>query len=122
MVLKAAPWLAALLLSALAPMATAQTAQPTERARPAQSASTAPAKPPMPRVEPTDANAPVPPVVYRSALAKPPPIEVPLASWLQANEAVWRIGGWRSYAREASQSPTRAPAPPAAAPSAPKKH
>jgi hypothetical protein len=34
--------------------------------------------------------------------------------WRQANDTVERIGGWRSYAREASQPPAAASAPQAA--------
>ena len=78
---------------------------------------------------PLDANAGVPPLVYRSTLStyrrlgddKPVP-------WREANDTVARIGGWRAYAREASQpaaseaaapAATRSPLPasPASAPS-----
>lgn len=78
---------------------------------------------------PLDATAAVPPLVYRSTLStyrrlgddKPVP-------WREANDNVARIGGWRAYAREASEpllterdSPaaTSAPLPasPAASPS-----
>ena len=109
MVLQPSASLTALLLLALAATVSAQTA---------------PATPSAPRADPTDAKAAVPPMVYRSAFAKPPapPTEVPLVSWQEANDTVWRIGGWRSYAREASQAPTPAPAPAAPAPSAPKKN
>jgi len=55
------------------------------------------------RPDPTDARSAVPPVLYRPAIAKSaPPGEVPVGSWSQANDTVWRIGGWRSYAREAA--------------------
>jgi len=61
--------------------------------------------------DPLDPQAVVPAPVYRSALdgyrrhsdAKPTP-------WRQANDTVERIGGWRTYAREAN-----APAPGASA-------
>ncbi len=97
MVLQPSACLAALLLLALAATASAQTA---------------PAKPPAPHADPSDAKAAVPPMVYRSAFAKPPapPAEVPLVPWQEANDVVWRIGGWRSYAREASQPLAPAPA------------
>lgn len=37
--------------------------------------------------------------------------EQPLASWREANDKVDQIGGWRAYAREASQpEPVTAPA------------
>ncbi len=62
------------------------------------------------RPDPTDAKASVPPVVYRPAIAKAaPPADVPVGSWSQANDTVWRIGGWRTYAREAA-APSPAPA------------
>ncbi|WP_295638988.1 hypothetical protein [uncultured Methylibium sp.] len=62
--------------------------------------------------DPATAQAPVPPVVHRSAFdgyrrhadAAPAP-------WQRANETVGRIGGWRTYAREAQPA-----APPASAP------
>jgi len=72
--------------------------------------ATAPAR--TPRADPLDAQARVPAVTHRSALAnyrrlgedKPVP-------WKEANETVTRIGGWRTYTREAQQ-----PDPPASAP------
>lgn len=75
----------------------------------AQTAASAASKPP----DPLDAKAPVPALRYESALAsfrrwtdnKP-------VSWREANDTVARIGGWRTYAREAQ--PTDA-VPPAAA-------
>ncbi len=42
---------------------------------------------------------------YR-AYAEPPP-----ADWRQANDTVGRIGGWRTYAREAQAATETAPAP-----------
>ena len=87
--------LAVLLLSAGTLPVSAQSAQ-----------GAAPAK----RPDPTDARATVPPVVHRPAIAKAaPPAEVPVGSWSQANDTVWRIGGWRAYAREAA-APSPAPA------------
>jgi hypothetical protein len=61
--------------------------------------------------DPSDPKAPVPALSHRSVFehyrrhddAKPVP-------WRKANDTVERIGGWRSYAREAS--------PPASAPQA----
>jgi hypothetical protein len=87
---------------------------------------------PAKRPDPADAQANVPPLVYRSAVPKSaPPAEVPVGSWPQANETVWRIGGWRAYAREAAQAdaprdtqssrpdkPREAAAPAASAPGA----
>ena len=65
------------------------------------------------RPDPLDPKAPVPALKYSSSLAtfrglgddKPVP-------WREANDTTARIGGWRSYAREA-----RAPAPAASMPS-----
>lgn len=75
-------------------------------ALPVSAQSTTPTK----RPDPTDAQADVPPVVHRPAIAKAaPPAEVPVGSWSQANDTVWRIGGWRAYAREAA-APSPAPA------------
>ncbi|MDH4053145.1 MAG: hypothetical protein OEU93_16355 [Rubrivivax sp.] len=80
--------------------------------------------------DPLDAGAVVPPLVHHSTLAsyrrlgddKPVP-------WLEANETVGRIGGWRAYAREAAEplapqprTPAATAAPtPAAAASAPSR-
>jgi hypothetical protein len=77
---------------------------------------------------PADAAAPVPPLAYRSALASYRRLgDNPVASWRDANETVNRIGGWRTYAREApapAASPAATPPPaasagPAASPPAP---
>jgi hypothetical protein len=65
----------------------------------------------QPRPDPLDATAPMPALRFSSSLAnfrgfgddKPVP-------WKEANDTAARIGGWRSYAREA-----RAPAPAASA-------
>jgi hypothetical protein len=67
--------------------------------------------------DPLDAKAAVPTVVYPSAFkayrrlddARPVP-------WKQANDTVERIGGWRAYAREASQPDAPASAPAATTP------
>lgn len=68
--------------------------------------------------DPLNAAVPVPPFVYRSALAEHKRYgEVPVASWQQANETVNRIGGWRVYAREASLPDATAPSAAASAPS-----
>lgn len=93
-------------LAAMALLVAASTAQ-------AQSApAPAPASASAPRADPLDAQARVPAVAHRSALAtyrrlgedKPVP-------WKEANDTVTRIGGWRTYTREAQQ-----PDPPASAP------
>lgn len=75
----------------------------------------APARPAAP--DPLDAQARTPPLQHRSTFegyrrhADDPP-----ARWRDANDAVARIGGWRSYAREAAAAAKAAPtAPPASA-------
>lgn len=69
-----------------------------------------------PRPDPLDPRAAVPPVVHRSVLSgtRPPPAEVPVGSWKDANDTVARIGGWRAYAREAARPEPKASAPKAA--------
>jgi hypothetical protein len=89
----------------------------------AQSAGTSPAA----RPDPLDARAAVPPVLHRSALATfRPALDVPVGSWKDANDTVTRIGGWRTYLREAAQpepaaapQPAASPAPAAAPPAQP---
>lgn len=54
----------------------------------------------QPHADPSDARAPVPPAVHKSA-AQPKPADDPAPSdWRAANERVARVGGWRTYARE----------------------
>lgn len=56
------------------------------------------------RADPLNAKADVAVVTHRSALDRYRPAgEVKVGSWKDANETVARIGGWRAYAREASQ-------------------
>lgn len=78
--------------------------------------------PPHPKRDPMDAKAAVPAVQHRSALATyRAHAEQPVGSWREANETVNKVGGWRAYAREASQPDTPSTAPtaaPAAAPAA----
>ena len=54
------------------------------------------------RPDPLDAKASVPPLLYRSSLL---PVRTPEAdkaiTWREANDNVGRIGGWRTYLREA---------------------
>ena len=62
---------------------------------------------------PAAASQPTPPV-FRSAFeGYQPYTEQKMAPWKQANDNVGQIGGWREYAREASQPDT--PAGPARA-------
>ena len=68
-----------------------------------------------PRADPLEASAPVPPALHRSVLGDHRayrPAEV--GSWSEANETVNRIGGWRTYAREADAGGAAAPSAPAA--------
>jgi hypothetical protein len=61
--------------------------------------------------DPLDAQAAVPDVNYRSALEAYRSLgdDQPV-SWIKANETVNRIGGWRTYAREALQAGPDTPA------------
>ncbi len=70
--------------------------------------------------DPAAASAPVPPVQYRSLLAGYRSFaDVTPTPWRQANDTAAAIGGWRAYAREASEPvdrpATAAPASPAPA-------
>ena len=66
----------------------------------AQTAAVPPAKPVVPTVT-TDAAPPS----YRSALeGYQRYTDEKTVNWKEANDAVARIGGWREYAKEASQS------------------
>jgi hypothetical protein len=52
--------------------------------------------------DPTQANAAVPRIEFKSAFeGYRPAREVNVGSWRAANETVGSIGGWRAYAREA---------------------
>lgn len=74
--------------------------------------------PPRARPDPLDPAAQVPALVYRSSLptTRERDAEKPI-SWREANDLVTRIGGWRSYAREAQagSAPPATPSPAAAA-------
>lgn len=71
------------------------------------------------RADPLNHEASVPAVLYVSPFkATARPVDDKLLSWRQSNETVARIGGWRSYAREA-QLPAVPNAPPVALPAAP---
>ena len=64
-----------------------------------------------PRPDPLDATAPVPALKFNSSLDSFRPLgEDKPVPWKEANDTTARIGGWRSYAREA-----RAPASAASA-------
>ncbi|TDP63102.1 hypothetical protein DES47_105102 [Roseateles toxinivorans] len=73
------------------------------------------------RPDPLDPGAKVPALRYRSAFdGYRPNAEVEVGAWKDANDTVHRIGGWRAYAREASQADAAAspPANPASGPAA----
>ncbi|MEN9776028.1 MAG: multi-Cu oxidase [Pseudomonadota bacterium] len=57
--------------------------------------------------DPLDARAPVPHAVYQSPLTgyRGMGSQTP-TPWIEANETVNRIGGWRAYARQAQQPET----------------
>ena len=67
------------------------------------------------RPDPADPKAPVPTVAYRSPLATYQPYaDVPVAPWRESNDKVRERGGWRAYAREASQAEATPAGPEAA--------
>jgi len=64
---------------------------------------------PPPTPDPADPQAAVPATVWRSALSRfRPGNDADARNWREANDEVTRIGGWRTYLREA-----HAPEPPA---------
>lgn len=63
------------------------------------------------KADPLDAQASVPRLVHESPLTQyRKHSDEKLVSWREANDTVGRIGGWRTYLREARQ-PDPAPAP-----------
>lgn len=64
------------------------------------------------RPDPLDPQAPVPALTYVSSLkAEPRATSDKPLSWREANDTAARIGGWRTYLREAQQpGPAAAPA------------
>ena len=76
------------------------------------------------KADPLDASASasVPAVVYESAFSRyRRTADDKASSWRDANDTAARIGGWRTYAREAQQ-PEPAASTPAAPPSEPDPH
>jgi hypothetical protein len=54
--------------------------------------------------DPSDPKAPVTPLKYQSAFeGYKPYTDEPLVPWKAANDKVREIGGWRAYARQASE-------------------
>ena len=78
----------------------------------AANAQTAVASPLPPRAaDPTHSQAEVPAAHYRSAFASyRRHIEAVPTAWKDANDTVTRIGGWRTYAREAAAPEAPVPA------------
>lgn len=71
-----------------------------------------------PTPDPLDAQARVPAALHRSAFAGYRRLaDEPARDWPEANRTVNRIGGWRTYAREAAR-----PAAPASVPAAAHDH
>lgn len=71
------------------------------------------------KADPLDASASVPAVAYESALSRyRRTADDKAIPWRDANDTAARIGGWRTYAREAQQ-PEPAASTPAAPPSKP---
>lgn len=79
-------------------------------------ATAAHAGPPPPKASPLDPQAAVPRAVHDSAAKHYRGLDEGSArpSWREANDTVGRIGGWRSYAREAqpAAAPATVPTPP----------
>ena len=72
----------------------------------------------MPVPAPAPASSPAP-LSFDSVLSRYKPMtDQKLGSWREANDTVTRIGGWRTYLKEA-QTPDVVPPTPANAPSAP---
>ena len=62
------------------------------------------AQAPANRPDPSDAAATVPAINYQSPFARYHAFaDEDLAPWRETNDTAARIGGWRAYAREASQ-------------------
>lgn len=72
-----------------------------------------------PAADPLDAQAQVPRLTHDSSLAQYRRMSVEsVGSWRKANDNVGRIGGWRTYLREAQQPDAPASAAGAAKPAA----
>lgn len=72
--------------------------------------ATAQVGPSIAAADPLDPRAAAPGVTHRSAFADyKPQSEQAVGNWLEANDTVGRVGGWRAYARE-SQGATPADA------------
>ena len=55
--------------------------------------------------DPADATVATPPTIYVSPFADYRPLgEDKNTSWIDANDTVGKIGGWRAYAREAAEA------------------
>ena len=93
----------AALLICLALPAVAQTLEPKLQAPAAASKAVRP--------DPLDAGAAVPQLRYPPAFAGYKGIDAqPVGSWKEANDLTGKIGGWRSYARQAREGDAAVPA------------
>lgn len=101
-------WAASLWLAA--GVSLAQGTAPTAVPQSSTPRADVPGLPPL--LDPLNPQAQVPAAVYVSPLSTYRRLgEDKRIPWAQANETVNRIGGWRSYAREAQQPDTTAPGP-----------
>jgi hypothetical protein len=68
--------------------------------------------------DPLDPQARVPPARHESVLQRHRGVsaDVPVGDWRAANDTVTRIGGWRTYLRQAAQPDAPASAPAGTAP------
>ena len=93
------PQVLALLTASMLAVVPAFCQTPTQPEASAAAASSVPG-----RADPTNANATIAALIYRSAFeGYRPNVEVEVGPWKDANDNVGRIGGWRTYARQARQ-------------------
>ncbi len=63
-------------------------------------------------VDPANADAPVPALLYRSSFTNYLPLsEEPVAAWKCSNDLAAKIGGWRAYGKESLQPEAPATVP-----------
>lgn len=64
------------------------------------------------RVDPANADVPVPALLYRSSFRDYLSLsEEPVAAWKSSNDLAAKIGGWRAYGKESLQPEAPAPVP-----------
>lgn len=119
---KAAPLPLSALAAALSLAGLAFIPAPVEAQAPNPTPTQAQAQPLLvPRADPADPQALVPAMVYRSSLDRYRAFATPeLAAWRDSNDLVRQRGGWKAYAREATEpAATATPSPVAPAASQP---